>query len=277
MLDCIDKCRMEMRCVARPTLQMFMDGRRVWRGLISTTQALNGTRLEYLKQKYDYAEAPCSRAFALLGTFHHLRYQKKEIPNSLSEEWMEDAEGTGMFDFYDAQTEELFDFKTVGCWKICKWLGKYTIEEPTDEIFKSGPRKGQPKTKKVWALREPDMLDLKMQLSRYAWMLQDAGFPVRRAWVQATVRDYTRLTARMYGLDRPIYLIQVPLYDRETVVTFYKKKQAALVHAIEFDELPEVCEPEERWDDRRCISFCPVKKFCDYGLNLKEKEEEDGG
>jgi len=274
--ECLSKCRMEVRCVARPTLEMFAKGRREWKGLISTTQALNGTRMEYLRWKHDYAESPCMRAFALLGTFHHLRYQRMDLPNSLSEEWLEDAMGSGMFDFYDAESCELFDFKTVGSWKICRWLGKFQMEEPTGEVFKSGPRKGQPKMKKLWSLREPEMGDLKLQLSRYAWMLMDAGFPVRRCWVQATVRDFTAMTARMYGLTRQVFLLEVPILSRETVVAFFQAKQFALKHAIDNDEMPEICSPEERWDDRRCLGYCPVRQYCDYGVNLSTKEEHDG-
>lgn len=272
---CLAQCRMEGRCVARPTLEMFKRGRREWKGVLSTTAALNGTRLEYLKLKHDYGESPCSRAFALVGTFHHMRYQKMNLPETLQEEWMEDELGSGMFDFWE--NNQLYDFKCVGGWKICRWLGKYKIEEPTGIFYKSGPRKGQEKMRKVWGLKEPDMYELQLQLSRYAHMIMDAGFPVEKAWVQATVRDYTAMTARMYGLSRQIYLIEVPILDRDTVVNYFQAKQKKLHLALETNTVPDICLPEERWeDDRRCRSYCPVRSFCDYGANLKEEEESNG-
>jgi len=275
MDECIAKCRMEGRCVAKPTLVMFKKGRRKWTGVLSTTAALNGTRLEYLKTTKDYAESPCSRAFALLGTFHHMRYQRMDLADTLQEEWLQDEAGSGVFDYWE--DGELYDFKTVGSWKICKWLGKYKIEEPTGEFYKSGPRKGQEKVRKVWGMKEPEMFELQMQLSRYAHMIEDTGFPCDRIWVQATIRDYTAMTARMYGLTQQIYLLQVPKLDRDTVVSYFQAKQMAILTALARDEVPPVCLPEERWDDdRRCRSYCPVSRFCDYGMNLQPEEEEDG-
>src|SRR3972149_626429 len=137
--DCINECRMDRRCVAKPTLIMFAMGLPKWKGKISTTQALNGTRLEFLRLKHDYGEAPCDRAFALAGTQHHLKYQKIEIPGALYEEWMEDEEGTGMFDYYDSETFELYDFKLIGGYKVNRILGKFSEEVPVaGEFFKSG-------------------------------------------------------------------------------------------------------------------------------------------
>jgi hypothetical protein len=277
MDKCIEKCRMkEGRCVALPTLIMFKKGRRPWKGLISTTQALNGTRLEFLKIKQDYAEAPCSRAFALLGTFHHLRYQKVDLPGGLSEEWMEDSEGSGMFDYYDAETKTLYDFKTTGAYKVNRWLGRFQQEVETGEFYKTGEKKGQPKTRKEWYLGEPDNFDLTMQLSRYAWMLCDAGFPVEQAYVQATVRDYTAMTARMYALERQIYLISIEILPRDQVVAYYREKQTALLEALEKNELPSVCSTTERWEDKRCAGYCPVWYFCDHGQKVRQETNVEG-
>jgi hypothetical protein len=272
--DCIAKCRMDTgRCVAPPTLEMFRRGRRPWTGKLSTTSALNGTRLEYLKIRHDYAEAPCRRAFALLGTLHHTRYQKLDLPNALHEERLEDELSSGIFDYY--ANGEIYDFKTAGCWKVCRALGKFQVEEDTGEVFKSGPRKGLPKMRKVWTLGEPDYFDWRMQGSRYAWMLMDTGFPVERYIVQVTVRDFTRMTARMYGLERQIYLIDIPLFDRDTVVNYYRAKQEAIDQALRLDTVPEPCSPTERWDDKRCREYCPVSGFCDYAQNLPKEGDSD--
>lgn len=272
MEDCIKKCRMkEGRCVALPTLIMFQRGRRKWKGVISTTQGLNGTRLEFLRIKEDFAEAPADRAFALLGTFHHMRYQKLNLPDGLSEEWMEDSEGSGMFDYYDAETQELYDFKTTGAYRINRWLGKFKREVETGEVYKYGEKRGQPKTRQEWYLGEPDRFDITMQLSRYSWMLMDAGFPVKKAYVQATVRDFNAMSARIYALDRAIYLIDVPLFDRETVVQFYRGKQAELLNALEKNEMPPVCTEQERWEDKRCAKYCPVWYYCDHGQKVRRE------
>src|SRR3972149_2327561 len=99
---CCEKggCRMTERCVSRPTCILFSRSGRQGKGKISTTQALNGTRLAYLQIVTPFSERPCDRAFALLGTFHHLKHQKLELHDALMEEGLEDSDSTGIFDVY---------------------------------------------------------------------------------------------------------------------------------------------------------------------------------
>ncbi len=270
--DCLKKCRMDCgRCVSKPTLIAMAAGRRPWEGKISATQGINGTRLEYLKIRHDYAEAPVSRAFALLGTFHHAKHEKLEIPEALQEEFMEDDLGTGFFDYYDPEEKTLWDFKTAGAYKVVKALGFEKMEIPTEEIYKSGPKKGQHKTRPEWRRGTPDFWEWQMQLSRYAWMIQDAKFPVERCLVQATVRDYSAMTSKTYGLDRQIYVIEVPMLPREEVVSFYLQKQQALLDALFDGEMPPPCNDRETWDGRRCAGYCPVWRWCDVGVKAHEQ------
>ncbi|MBM2828697.1 MAG: hypothetical protein HW408_1229 [Actinobacteria bacterium] len=280
---CLVSCRMGARCVAKPTL-MLMSKRREWKGKISATQGLNGTRMEYLKITQPFSERPTDRAFALLGTFHHLKMQGVAVPESLTEEWMEDEAGTGMFDCYDAEEKALYDFKTCGCYKINKALGKVKEEneviipdgEDGSGFYKSGARKGMAKTRKVitWSLGDPDIFEWQMQLSRYAWMIKDAGFEVERAYVQATARDFNQQNARQYGLDRQIYIIPVEILAREVVVPFYLAKQEALLYALANKETPPPCAPKETWDGRRCAGYCPVWQYCDVGIAAHQKAPE---
>jgi hypothetical protein len=283
---CCEKggCRMTERCVSRPTCILFSRSRREWRGKISATQALNGTRYEYLRLTVNYSEKPVDRAFALLGTFHHLRHQKLDLPDALVEERLEDEDSTGMFDYYEEENgvHVLTDYKTTAAYKLCRWLGKYQVEEETGEFFKSGPRAGQKKTRKVWAMREPDLFDLSMQFSRYAWLLRKNNFPVDIAKAQATIRDFNKRMGIQYGLDRKIYMLSVPLFDEETVTNFYRTKNNALNEALAKKELPPVCDRRERWTndagiDIRCTGYCPVWAACDHGRQVRAEpipEEE---
>lgn len=286
---CLISCRMDRRCVTLPTL-MLMAKTRKWTGILSTTEALNGTRLTYLKATVDYAETPTSLAFALLGTFHHLKAQNINVPENLVEEWVEDELGSGMFDAYDSVNQILYDYKTAGCYKVNRVLGKVkTVTEiPLDEVFKSGPRKGQVKTKKEikWGLGEPDDFEWRMQLSRYAMLLEKAGFPVKEIIVQVTVRDYNRQNARQYGLNRQIYVIPLERIPVDKVEEYYIRKTTALKEAFEKEELPPPCSPRERWLDEgdgnlpgiRCQAYCPVWDHCDLGITAHEqlaKEEND--
>lgn len=287
--ECIEKCRMDGRCVSKPTLIVMARGRRRWTGKISATQGLNGTRLEYLKIKHEYAESPVSRAFALLGTFHHLKLQQAEIGNALAEERLEDEFGFGTFDYYEAEERALYSFKTAGSYKVNRALGKkkVTKDVETGEVYKSGARKGQPKTRKesTWSMTEPDVFEWQMQDSRYAWMLSGMGFPVEKIYVQVTVRDFTAQTARQYGLDRQIYVIPIDVFPKDVVEEFYRTKQAELSGYLSLGMIPPPCDPRERWAEedvndletpgRRCSGYCPVWSYCDLGIKAHEKTETE--
>jgi hypothetical protein len=284
MTECLEKCRLGGRCASRPTL-MLMARQRTPAKKLSATEALNGTRLTYLKRTQDYAESPMNLAFALLGTFHHLSHGGIDPIEGFVEVRLDDDEGGGTPDFYDAHEKALWDYKTTGAYKINKALGKKKFErdEPTGEIYKTGEKKGQPKTKKIveWGLGEPDMFDWQMQLSRYANLYRRHGFEVDKAYIQATVRDFTAQTERQYGLDRQIYIIPVPLFQDDAVELYYHAANAAIEHALAMKELPPPCSPRERWLDegdpedrttpgRRCAKYCPVWSFCELGINAHQ-------
>ncbi len=275
---CCEKggCRMSERCVSRPTCILFARSRRDPKAKLSTTEGLNGLRYNFLRRTVDFSEKPVDRAFALLGTFHHLQHQKLDIPDALMEEKIEDADSTGILDYYEEENGvyELLDYKTTHSYKLCRWLGKYQVEEETGEVFKSGARAGQKKTRKIWALREPDLFELSMQESRYAWILRDMGKPVDRAKAQVTIRDYQKNMAERMGFDRKIYMLHVPMFDRETVVAFYRTRNDALMKALETKEMPPVCDRRERWTndagiDVRCAGYCPVWFACDHGRQVR--------
>ena len=120
---------------------------------------------------------------------------------------------------------------------------------------------------------DPDTFDWRMQLSRYSWMLIDAGFPVEKIMVQVTVRDFGAITARQYGLDRQIYLIPLELFPQDYVVDYYRTKQDALIHALETNEMPPPCNDYERWGGKRCEKFCPIWEHCDVGIAAHEQIE----
>ena len=278
--ECLKKCRMaEGRCVSKPTLTI-MSRQRTWNGKISSTQALNGTRYEYLRVTRDYAEAPMMRAFALLGTFHHLKMQSATPAEGLAEVFVEDDQGTGIFDYYDSEEKALWDFKTAGAWKVAKATGRSKTEEvipegePGHGLFTRGPRKGEPRTRNVWGLVEPDNFEWRMQLSRYAMMIEDAGFPVEVMYIQVTVRDFGARTPQQYGLHRQIYVIKLQRIPREEVERFYKEKQDALLAAIEHEKMPPACNSRETWGGRRCLSYCPVWKDCDEGWRARENPRQ---
>ncbi len=69
-VSCLMQCRMPERCMTKPTLRL-MAQQRDWTGKPSTTQCINGTRLEYLKLTHATLCDPQKMAFMVLGTMSH--------------------------------------------------------------------------------------------------------------------------------------------------------------------------------------------------------------
>ena len=66
-------------------------------------------------------------------------------------------------------------------------------------------------------------------------------------YVQATVRDGGLQIARERGLDRNIYMIDVPFINDEHLRDKFRSKRDDLLRALENGELPEECTDEEKW------------------------------
>jgi hypothetical protein len=272
---CYKKCRMALRCATVPTC-MAAASQRPWKGKVSTTQALSGTRCEYLKITRDYAVSVSARAFMVFGTSHHIKLEKAGLSGHLMEERLEDEGITGQF---DALVEEdglntLYDYKTAGSWKICQSLGLSFVEQTTDEVYKSGPKKGQTKTKKVLVQGEPNLGDWLWQLNHYRLLLKAASFKVDRMFIQALVRDGGTYLAKQRGLDRNIYLIPIPFVDDDLVQLKFQTKKLALLKALEEGKEPPPCTDEETWNGRKCAEFCEVWESCSVGVAAHQKEEE---
>ncbi|MBI3334035.1 hypothetical protein HYZ97_00970 [Candidatus Pacearchaeota archaeon] len=101
--DCLTACRYSGgRCLSRSTLTIIAKGEREWTGNPSTTQLLNGTRLEYLRLTRDYYIDPKSMAYAFLGTKVHkeLEIKGQDVDATLVERQLGD-EITGTPDLYE--------------------------------------------------------------------------------------------------------------------------------------------------------------------------------
>lgn len=268
--SCYEKCRMGLRCATLPAL-LSIGKQRSWTGTPSTTQLIKGTREAFLEITKEYAASPDSFAFAFVGTKAHARLERNAAINHLMEERLEEDGITGMFDLYGEEdgVHTLYDYKVSGSYKVAKTIGlKEEVDEVnTGEIYKSGERKGQPKTKKVSRIvqGEPDLGDWGLQLNHYRILIEKSGFPVDRIVLQAIVRDGGTYLAKKRGLSRNIYLIDVPRLADNAVVEFFHTKRDALKAALESGTVPEICTEDERWQDRKCAEYCRVAGFCDHG------------
>lgn len=279
IVECLNRCpRPDGRCLTLPTLHsVFWD--REWTGTPSTTQLINGTRMEYLKLTCDYGIDPMDRAFALLGTRHHGRLDAiaKKL-NVLSEEKLV-GEVTGILDLLEpdevgeiAEAYILTDYKTWGSYRVAKALGlvESKVPDPSGEVYKSSGKwgkAGDPKMVSVWTptITEIDLWIEELQLNNYRLMVEGLGFPVSEMALQVTVRDGHTYIAENRGVTENIYRIDVRRLEDSFVATFFNRKRTALLSALSDKKLPPPCNAKESWDGRRCKGFCDVRTFCDQG------------
>lgn len=285
---CQQKCRMGDPCLSPETLKL-VGGSRKWSGRPSITQLLNGTRYEFLKILKPFWIWPENRAFAILGTVHHERLaeQVEADEDELSERRFEDELKSGQSDRLqrlEDGTYLLWDYKTWGSYKVARFLGmtfEY-IDDPSGATYKRtttvGGRKfgpGMPKQVKKWTPNPlvANELEIALQMNGYRLLAEGYGYKVSRQKVQITVRDGDTVNARNNGIEWRMRSFPVPIMDDEAVNIYFRRKHGDLLEALAEDEMPPVCKPSERWDDRRCTpKFCEVIEYCDYGMELLAKK-----
>ncbi|OPZ39053.1 MAG: hypothetical protein BWY95_02810 [Bacteroidetes bacterium ADurb.BinA104] len=248
--------------MALRNLRMIADAR-VWNGKPSVTQLLKGTRESYLEISFPYYINPQDAIFRIIGTKAHAELDKYTADNEIGEIRLELEGITGAFDYYEDQC--LYDSKTYGSYKVMKCLGIEMVDEPTGEVYKTGPKKGQAKTKKVARQGIPDLDEQKLQLNMYRLMLEDSGFPVQKMFLDIAVRDGGIQVATTRGVERNAYLIEVPRMADDEVLAYFRVKRDALLTALENRQLPPPCSIDERWQGRKCQSYCNVAEWCDLG------------
>ena len=244
----------------------------------STTELLNGTCQSYLERTTDYYIYPEDNAFSLAGTLHHLKLEESSegLDRLESELTLEHLGITGTVDLYDKETRTLVDYKFSGSYKIAKCLGvqfKY-VQHPTERYKRSGRwgKAGTPKRIKEFYIDKntADLEDWGWQLNFYRYLLENNGYPVDKMFIQATVRDAGLQIARERGIEKKIYMIDIPYIDNEHLINRYSQKKEALLKALASRELPEVCTKEETWNGIKCESYCSVREVCPYNKTKGE-------
>ena len=270
---CLQSCRMEKRCLSLPTLRAISQ-QREWTGIPSTTQLLKGTREAWLEiVNDDLIINPQDRMFSLLGTKVHGTLER-HTDNMLSEERISDEVSSGQMDCYDANSMTLYDYKTAGSYKVMQALGIVMVDVPTGEVYKTGEKKGQPKTRKEPQNGQPDMREWELQLNDYRIKLESQGFAVKDMYIEAIVRDGGTIAARSRGIIQKAYLIPVRRMPDEEVKTYFKIKADALQSALATEVIPPPCTDEECWERRKCKAYCTAWEHCDIGLMERGSEEE---
>ena len=266
--NCFDKCPLGSRCMPLPML-MEIGKQRVWKGKISTTQGLNGTREEWLKIVKDYFIDPMAFIFALFGTKTHAKLENKQIA-SLQEEIFEDDMMTGIADLLVEENGKniLYDYKTSGSFKVSKLLGieKEKVADPSGAVYLKDSKfgnKGEPKMIDRIVLNpdKVDNWDYAMQLNRYRIFFEDAGIKVDEMYVCCIVRDGGTHIATSRGIEENFYKIPMPKIENKIVLEHYRNKSDALHRAIRENKC-EICSQRETWDGIKCARYCVVAPWC---------------
>lgn len=286
--ECLEKCSSGSRCMLLPTLRSIAASLNRNLAGASVTELLEGTRAAYLKKATEYAVNPQKRLSALMGTGVHAVHEEHAYGDISSEVRLYGEHCSGKYDLYgavlDADTAILADIKTASAAKISRALGYYKADVPTGAVFKSGPRKGEPKTRKEWrAGGVRHTRDWSIQLNSYRILLESQGMPVYRMVVQAICRDAGARATAEYGLDKAVFLIPVNKISDRWINRYLGYKAVLLEMALKHGITPPPCNYRERWrNDAKCQAYCDVADTCDYGQKVKsrasaESEEERHG
>ncbi|WP_094607195.1 hypothetical protein SPSIL_057980 [Sporomusa silvacetica DSM 10669] len=272
--DCLTSCQMKQRCMFLPTLRAV--AKSLDRGLSepTVTELIAGTREIYLKKTVDYAVNPQDVLYALHGSALHTINENHTEGNMLTEIRLKDDITSGKFDLYgeilDQDTGVLGDIKVTSSYKIMKALGKYKVNVPTSEVYKTGLKKGEPKYKKEW--RDDGVkgiIDWAIQLNYYRILLEQQGLAVNKIVIQAMCRDNSLRIANERGIDQAIYLISVNRISNRWIIRYMQHKATALQQALHSGNMPSICTAKERWHNRKCLDYCQVSEHCSYGKKLK--------
>lgn len=271
--NCLKSCHMRQRCMFLPTLRAISNSLNRGFNEPTVTELISGIRETYLKKVIDYAVNPQHILYALHGTALHTLNENHTQDNILTEIRLKDDITSGEFDLYGSILDQdcgvLGDIKVTSSYKIMKALGKYKIDVPTGEVYKSGLKKGELKFKKEW--RDDGVrgiLDWAIQLNYYRILLEQQGFVVNRMVIQAMCRDNSLRIANERGIEQAIYLISVNKISDSWIKRYMQHKAKILQLALENKIMPPVCSVREQWNNRKCSDYCNVAKHCPHGQSL---------
>ena len=297
-------CRMASRCCARPVLKLMYEGQREWKGIPSTTQLMRGTMEAFLSIIHDYAASPDKMAFMLHGTGTHKMLEDHGDDISKAELDYSDEQGSVRPDLIESEGGKniLIDYKTSSSFAVAKALGIYMEDTPVLDpvtqkplFFKSGAKKGKLKTRKEKRIdpKIADLRDYALQLNNYRIGIEsgrvlqapDGKFypkaeapegskkiKIHAIRVQALVRDGGTFIAKGRGVERNVYLIEVPRVPDAQIKEYFARKRKDLMTALEQGAWVTPCNDIEKWNDRKCTDFCNVNKFCPYWIEKYSKD-----
>lgn len=106
------------------------------------------------------------------------------------------------------------------------------------------------KVTSVWSVRFGDHDNWEEQLNPYAWLLTDAGFPVKQARINAILRDWKKSDRLKYSdyPKIPFATIPIQIWDKDKQYEFLQQRIEIYKEAMKtpLQDLP-ICSEKERW------------------------------
>ena len=215
----------------------------------SVTQLLKPLQSSILQMRYgDEKEYEIEdRLWSFFGTAFHDSMEKAEDDESIIEERLKYKKVSGKFDHFDVKEKILYDFKFTSVWKAV-----YATEESTK--------------------------DYQIQLSIYAWLLQNIGFEVEKIANILIFRDWKKAEFERgkYNVPKPYATIYYDVLKEIEGVPIKewidsKIEQLDKLKEVKDEDLPE-CTLEERW--AKPSKFALMKNKNKTATKLFDKKED---
>lgn len=233
---------------------------RTWKGIPSTTQLINGTRMEYLKLLTPYAASPDDFAFRIVGTRGHQALERATPAESITELKLSDDEKSGIPDLIEKQPNGehwLVDYKVWGSYKVVKALGLEKTKVPgyyddgSPMLYQRSGKGYNAGDQKMVSVFTPnpdkvDIPDVELQLNCYKYFVEDSlGIKIDAMYLFIVVRDGNTVTARQRGIKFNTTYVKVRELEFDRIKDYFGDKRAALLKTLHGYEL-EITENVER-------------------------------
>ena len=217
----------------------------------SATDMLKEVRPVILRKRY-WDKIDCEiedRLWAFFGTAFHNVMESAEGKNDLAEQVLSMGRLRGKFDHYDGESKTLYDFKFTSAWSM---------------VFNDGFK------------------DYHIQLSLYAMMLADMGFPVERCCTLLIFRDWKKseYTRGRYDIPKPYATVDFGAPLKEINGDPIEKWVEKTIYW--FDEFTEVddenlplCSAKYRWAEPDKYAVMKGKNKRAYRLLESEESAQE--
>ena len=216
---------------------------------------------------YQYAIKPESLIAAFTGTGLH-KINEEAVQNEswvTVEQRLEDEITSGQIDAYGYifSDDELAicDYKTTSGFKVMKALGVMSTDVETEQVYKTGPKRGQHKTvKKLTTDNAHLCLDWLLQQNHYRMLLEEHGMKVDAMYIQAYIKDSpVRLPV---GYQHSQFVIKLGKISNHWLKEWFGRRKERIEEAIRNEELPPKCSDKDTWNGTKCERFCDVAHLC---------------